>query len=846
MGERSKLAFIEILNAIGLNTKSSNEVKQDLSMSEMINTDLFRVYGATSKTFGSSRVLSSIYTENGAAKKISWIGAWKNTALNGQTDRQVLAAAGTKLQRIETNGTLTSLTGSGLSISEDWVEGLYHMADKAGDLLFITNRDPDLIGHGNTLVKYDGLEISRWGLRWPSTEPSVSKSITGIGAAPPTGPNGTWIPTNCTATEDLVTTQDGHSISITKTSAASTSAYIQQTFPSAPLIGHNKHFAAAEVWVFIPLGELTKLADSDAITIMMTSDVQLSSGITIPDFGTNFYEWDIPIGALFEGWNLIQLGFSETETDLAFDENLLIVGSPTITNLRSVRLGITSRTNATLPAGIRFSQLRSFYRGNVDVAEGAAGAVFPDDSDFSYKVTFVSKQGFESNAGPQSATLHTTAGRATFELTNIPVSLDQQVIARKIYRTVADGTVWLFVDRINDNTTTTFSDNLADEAFGSETPPEAGDNSIDHSPPPPASIIKFWEHTMFLAGDAANPNSVVWSDVDEPEAVPLLNTAELDAKVTAVYEAYSALIVETELGKWQVIGENPDFRFNKIITNIGCIGRRAAGETRLQGWAIDRDGMRLYDANNPSKISEPIRDKFDTFNKANIEVSHSLHSKQNNCIIMCMAGDTIYDFNEDNFVYQYPVDEVGQGWWWQLQLPTSVNILDMEEIEDENGDFHIYFGSDDGMVYELFDSSAKSWATATSTEAITTRFKTKWLRLGQLGENSEGVAGRVSPRFIEVIVDGDPCSWDITIETATGPNQAVATDSKTITVVFGDTNEKLMRYPIKHNLQPGEYVRITAEQSTINKDSRLLAMRLLFHVQPGQFAIESGEFNASL
>ena len=213
---------------------------------------------------------------------------------------------------------------------------------------------------------------------------------------------------------------------------------------------------------------------------------------------------------------------------------------------------------------------------------------------------------------------------------------------------------------------------------------------------------------------------------------------------------------------------------------------------------------------------------------------------------MCVPGSTQYTFTDDNYVYQFPVDEVGQGWWWKLSLPSSVNILDMEEIEDSDGEPHLYFGSTDGMIYELFDQDSKNWATATSSAAVTTRIKTKWLRLGNLGENSEMVNGRVSPRYIEVIAKGDPCTWTITIETATGPDQTTATNSVSIPVVFGDENERLMRYPIKNTLQPGEFVRITAEQGTADVFSQILSMRLYFKVQPGQFPVETGDFNESI
>lgn len=845
MADREALPYIDLLNNIGLNTKSSNEIKTDQYLIQADNTDFFRKYGATSKCFGSSRVLSSVYTEGGTARKISWVGFWKNISLNGQLDRQTLCAAGTKLHKLNTDGTLTALTGSGKTITENWIEGLVHMHQKAGDLMFITNQDPALIGNGNTLVKYDGLEITRWGLLAPGEEVNINSRVTTVGAAPPVGPNNTWIPTNGTAVADSITTLDGAAISVTKTSTGATNAYIEQTL-STPLIGHNAHGGVVRLGVFIPLGELIKLSPSSAVVIKATSDIQVSSGITIPDFSTNNYTWTIPIGQLFEGWNYLELGFSTTSTDLAFDQNLAITGSPTISALTGWRLGFNSTTNGILPAGIRFSKLQSFTRGNVTATEGASGSVFTSGAVYSYKITFVSKQGAESNAGPQSSDITTTADRANISLTNVPVSADPQIIARKIYRTVAGGSLWIFVDRIDDNVTTTYSDVLADEALGSLSPPEAGDVSSDNGPPPDVGIIKFYKRTMFGAGDPASPNTLYWSNPDDVEGWPTLNTAQLDAPITAIYETYSSLIVETDLGKWQVLGDNPDFTINKIINNIGCVGRRAAGETRILGWAIDRDGMRLYDANTPIKISEAIRDKFDNFTKTYLELTHSMHSKNNNAIIMCVPGSTQYSFNADNYVFQYPVDEIGQGWWWKLNLPSSVNILDLEEIEDADGDFHVYFGSTDGMIYELFDFNAKSFATATSSEAITTTFATKWFRLGELGKQTEGVSGRTAPRFIEVIAQGDPCTWTLTINTATGPVQSSATDSVSVPVVFGSTKETMMRYPISGDLQPGEYISITAQQATSGVDSQVLALRLYSHVQPGQFPIETGAFGGLL
>jgi hypothetical protein len=843
MSERPRLPYIDLLNFIGLNTKSSNEIKNDLSTEVSLNTDLFQQYGTVSKPFGSSRVLASVYKEGGVAKTIPWVGFFKNVSANGQLDRQVLCNAGTFLHKVNNDGTLTALTGAGKNLTESWKETLPHMAQKAGDLLFITNQDQYLIGHGNTLCKYDGNEITRWGLLAPGDEPNTTFTFGSVGATPPTGPNDSWIPTNGTAVTNSVTTRDGSSILVTKTSTVTTQCYIERAIIGTGLIANTADTAAVRLFVFIPLGQLSNLASSNAIVITMSSDVTLNAGITVPNFATNKYVWTFKVGELFEGWNELQLGFSVTSSDVAFDSHLAITGSPSVGSIRSVRCEFNSKDNATLPAGIGWSKLNSFARGNVDITEGSAGSVFTAAATYSYKITFGSKHGHESNAGSQSATITLVGSDASLNLSNIPVSTDPQVTKRTIYRTVNGGSEWIFVDVINDNVTTTYSDVFNDDSLGEGTPPLAGDVSSDNSPPPQAGIIKFWKHTMFLAGDPENPTAIYWSNPDDVEGVPQLNTATLDSVVTAIYETYSALIVATDLGLWQVTGDSPDFRLDKIINNIGCVGKRAAGETRVDGWMVDRDGMRLFDANNPVKISEPIRDKFDEFEKTFLENTHTQDSKNNNCILMCVPGRTITDLTGNNYIFQYPVDETGQGWWWQLDVP--VNVLHLEEIEDANGDFHLYFGSDDGMIYELFDRGSKNWATATSSEPVETTMTTKWFRLGQLGESSDYATGRISPRLLEMIVDGDPCTWTVTIDMATGPNQDTPTATIDVDVVSGDENEKLLRYPVKQ-VQPCEFLRITAFQGDADVASRILAMRLYFHVQPGQFVVESGAFNANI
>jgi len=82
-----------------------------------------------------------------------------------------------------------------------------------------------------------------------------------------------------------------------------------------------------------------------------------------------------------------------------------------------------------------------------------------------YFVTYVTAIG-ETNAG-SNLIVGTTTGNTTVNLTGIPVSSDPRVTARKIYRTKVGGTSdnQFFLATINNNTTTTYTDSIADASL---------------------------------------------------------------------------------------------------------------------------------------------------------------------------------------------------------------------------------------------------------------------------------------------------------------------------------------------------------------------------------------------
>lgn len=831
---REPLSYIDLTNWKGLATKTTPDLTDEAQLEVATNCDHFEQYGGIAKPPGMSRVLTSIYTESGVAQPVSWVALYKAADLNGQILRHVLVSAGTKLHRVESNGSLTALTGTGTNVTESRTSGLFHSSAIFDDFILIQNQDPDLVGRGNTPVKYDGNDVLRWGVIAPGSTETVRESF---------GSSSSFTLSGVTVSDESTTTQDGAATRVNKTSTSQVNGDISKTLSAFSII--NTIPNRAHVWLYIPRGSITKLSQGT------TKSVEIRIG---PDLTTNYYEFTRDRGALNEGWNQILLNFYDLLNNVADsaedadDPEVSVTGSPGTSALTAVRFRVNTANATDTISGLIWDRFATLDVGAPTVTEATTGAgadpTFAVGSEYKYKILFRSKTGHRSNAGPESAILAHASARDQIDLTAIPTSDDPQVVARDLYRTVNGGEIFLFLDSIENNTTTTYTDTTADTALGQTSPPLEGDVSDDNSPPPQAGIVARWQRTIFLAGMPDRPEVVVWSDDDEPESFPTLNETRLDAKITAIYETYSGLVIETELGKWQVTGDNPDFQFNKVIAGIGCVGRRAAGSSRISGWSIDRDGMRLYDLNNPVKISEVIRDKFDDdFNKTNIELMHSMHSKRRNCILMFVANSSA-DYTGNNFVYQYPLDQVAAGWWWELELPSTINPQHVAEIEDANGDFHLYMGGDDGMLYELFDEDSKNWVRVDGQAvAIETTFQTKYIRLGNTDEaqNAQGYTGRALPRFVELRWDGDlPATWTVTVDTADGDDQTTPTDTASLTFNFTSTVGKssLLRLPVPMT-QPGEYVRLTVANSQLGVAGVITGLRLYYRVFPGAFPVES-------
>lgn len=174
-------------------------------------------------------------------------------------------------------------------------------------------------------------------------------------------------------------------------------------------------------------------------------------------------------------------------------ENHLFVGNGTVTPYKYNGVAFT-RHGVPAPTT------------TMTVVSGAAGNLA---GDYLYKSVFVNSASVWGNVSPATATFTATSSGGQNVLSAIPVAPQSHgVSSRRIYRTDAGGTTYKFIATIADNTTTTYTDNIASSAAGVTAPTDNGE-------PPVYSVCTYHQNRLFV-NDTANPNYVWYSNLFEP------------------------------------------------------------------------------------------------------------------------------------------------------------------------------------------------------------------------------------------------------------------------------------------------------------------------------------------
>jgi len=130
---------------------------------------------------------------------------------------------------------------------------------------------------------------------------------------------------------------------------------------------------------------------------------------------------------------------------------------------------------------------------------GAAGGNLEASKTYYYAVTFDDDA---MNTGAVSNSVTTDATNLRIELSEIPLG-PIGTTNRKIYRTEGDGSALKLLTTLADNTTETYSDNIADGSLTTAYPAITDDM-------PKGSILKLHRERLFVTGDPNDPNKIYY------------------------------------------------------------------------------------------------------------------------------------------------------------------------------------------------------------------------------------------------------------------------------------------------------------------------------------------------
>jgi len=194
------------------------------------------------------------------------------------------------------------------------------------------------------------------------------------------------------------------------------------------------------------------------------------------------------------------------------------------------------------------------------------------------KITFINADGYESNPSSASASLTVASKKITW---TVPVnaSAGNTTAKRKLYRTKAGGSVYYYVDIISDNTTTAYTDNIADTSL---TILMEDNNNI----PPNASIVYMFMEYMFYA----NGSDLWFSKVGTPEQVPNITG---DIQVNTL----PSTILDIKSNPMALIPQGENF-IAPITTNTGFIFDSDPTVDTTIMRLIDKNGSLSFEASD--------------------------------------------------------------------------------------------------------------------------------------------------------------------------------------------------------------------------------------------------------
>lgn len=242
---------------------------------------------------------------------------------------------------------------------------------------------------------------------------------------------------------------------------------------------------------------------------------------------------------------------------------------------------------------------------------------------YKYAFTFVTADGLESN--PQDFDLTLVLNTAQYlDFSAIPTSDDPRVVARRVYRSLANNDAMYFLYEIPDNSTTTFKDDYPDSRLDLTRPltwndggfPDSGGIYVeDHSVPPTLTVLSTGLHSANGATGRSGSgivfgavgSTVYWSALGFPDYWPVVNQFSLAENVESIVALGGATFVFTPNFIYQARGDS-DSQITWNRTNAAFGVKRGMGRfttPTAQGVLFfAQDGLAVFDGSSARLVAE--------------------------------------------------------------------------------------------------------------------------------------------------------------------------------------------------------------------------------------------------
>jgi hypothetical protein len=293
--------------------------------------------------------------------------------------------------------------------------------------------------------------------------------------------------------------------------------------------------------------------------------------------------------------------------------------------------------------------------------------------------------------------------------------VDDRVVAMELWRTTRDQAVILFrvatIRKTDANWATTYFDALPDDELISAERADYGLMPITlpsgqinarrfEVPPGQFTVGAMFQDRAWYAGDSVggSPNSIYYSEIDEPESVPAANelvvqenTGTPDAIVALVPLGPSLLLVQSQHIYRLMYVSQPIIDASIMLSAYrGVLNNRCWAVMAGVAFLADSIGMYAFDGNQEQSISVPVdnywRDKLIDFSQADKFHVSAEYATKTVRFYYCRAGDT-----QPTRALCYSTATQA---WWEEQYPQAVTATVPAEL---GGQMRSVSGHADGV-----------------------------------------------------------------------------------------------------------------------------------------------------